>query len=114
MYTLGDADSSSSHHGGYRTTNKAFIYSLRNKEGLRPFKSKVKNPSQAIYMNPSYCPTFGGGYDIYIADKANGNVNLYAQTASSYNSPSGVKDHGTILAGGFHFTPGEVEVFYRF
>ena len=114
LYTVGDTDASSSHHGGYRTTDKAFIYSLSNKEGLRPFKSKVKNPSQAIYMNPSYGPTFGGGHDIYIADKANGNINSYAQIGFSYNRPSGVKDQKTILAGSFRFTPGEVEVFYLF
>ena len=114
MYTVGDTDSSSSYNGGHRTTNKAFIYFLRNKEGLRPFKSVVKNPSQAIYMNPSYGQACGGGHDIYIADKANGNVNSYAQIAFSYNSPSGVKDHRTILPGSFHFTSGEVEVFYRF
>ena len=70
----------------------------------------VKNPSQAIYMNPSYGPAFGGGQVIYIDDKANGNVNSYTQIAFSYNSPSGVKEHRTILP----FSPGEVEVFYRF
>ena len=72
----------------------------------------VKNPSQAIYMNPSYGPTFGGGHDIYIADNANDNGNSYAKFASSYNLPSGVNDQTTILAGSFRFTPDEVEVFY--
>ena len=74
----------------------------------------MKIPSQAIYMNPSYGPTFGGGHDIYIADKANSNINSYAQIGLSYNRPSGVKDPRTILAGSFRFTPLEVEVFYLF
>lgn len=72
----------------------------------------VKTPSQAIYMNPLYGPTFGGRHSIYIVDKANGNSNSYAQLGHSYNYPSGVTDHRTILAGSFRFTPNEVEVFY--
>ena len=112
MHILGDADSTSTGHGGFRSTDKAFIYSLCNKEGLRPFKSIAKTPSQAIFLNSEYGPTFGGGHDIYIADKANGNGNSYAQLGSSYNIPSGVKDRKTILAGSFRFTPDEVEVFY--
>jgi len=72
----------------------------------------VKTLSQAIYMNPLYGPTFGGGHDIYIADKGNANANSYAQLGHSYNYPSGVNDHSTILAGSFRFTPDEVEVFY--
>ena len=112
MRILGNADSTSTGHGGYRSTDKAFIYSLRNKEGLRPFKSIVKVPSQAIYMNSGYGPTFGGGHNIYIADMANGNANSYAQLTYWYNLPSGVNDSRTILAGSFRFTPDEVEVFY--
>lgn len=112
MHILGDADPTTTRHGGYRRGDKAFIYSLRNNEGLRPFKSMVKSPSVAIYMNSGHGPTFGGGHDIYIADKANGNGNSYAQSSFSYNHPSGVKDTKTILAGSFRFTPDEVEVFY--
>ena len=112
MHILGNADSTSNYYGGYRSTDKAFIYSLRNKEGLRSFKSMVKIPSQAIYMHSRFGPTFGGGHNIYIADKANGNANSYAKLSSWYNPPSGVKDSRTILAGRFRFTPDEVEVFY--
>ena len=95
-------------------TRRLFILYEIKTDYLRPFKSVVKNPSQAIYMNLSYGPVFGGGHDIYIDDMANGNFNLYTQIAFSYNNPSGVKEHRTILPGSFHFTPGEVEVFYRF
>ena len=74
----------------------------------------MKTPSQAIYMNPSWGPTFGGGHDIYIADKANSNINSYALFGFSYDRPNGVKDHKTILAGSYRFTPDEVEVFYLY
>lgn len=114
LHFLGDADSTSTGYGGSRRTEKAFIYSLHNKEGLPPFKSMVKIPSVAIYMSSRYGPTFGGKprHDVYIADKANGNNNSYAKLSSSYNPPSGVKNRRRILAGSFRFTPDEVEVFY--
>lgn len=72
----------------------------------------VKTPSHAIYMKTSYGPTFGGGHDIYIADRANSNINSFTNFGHSYNLPSGAKNKLTILAGTYHFTPDEVEVFY--
>ena len=98
--------------GGYSYTSNAFIFSLRNKEGLGPFKSMVTNPSRAIRQGSSYGPTFGGGYDIHIDTKANVNTNSYTYLGHSYSVPSGVQDRRTILAGTFSFTPDEVEVFY--
>ena len=97
---------------GYRRTDKAFIYSLENKEGLAPFKSMVKHDSQAIYMEINRGPTFGGGFDIHIANKAGHNVNSYTKFGHSFSAPSEVKEKDTVLAGSLRFTPDEVEVFY--
>ena len=97
---------------GYRKTDKAFIFSLENKEGMAPFKSMVKQDSQAIYMEISYGPTFGGGFDIYIANNAGHNARSYTNFGHSFLAPSEVKEKDTVLAGTSHFTPDEVEVFY--
>ncbi|XP_078383820.1 uncharacterized protein LOC144666279 [Oculina patagonica] len=97
---------------GYGYSSKAFIFSLRNKEGLGPFKSMVTTPRYAIYRNSGYGPTFGGGHDIYIADNANSNTKSYTAFGSYYSVPSGVQSSSTILAGTKYFTPDEVEVFY--
>jgi len=96
---------------GYGSTSNAFIFSLRNKEGLGPFKSMVTRPSKAIYKYSSYGPYFGG-YDIYIANNANSNTNSHTYFGVSYSVPSGVQNKYTILAGTHNFTPDEVEVFY--
>ena len=97
--------------GGYSSTSNAFIFSLRNKEGLGPFKSMVRSPSYAIKKRSSYGPTFGE-HDIYIATNANSNTNSNTNFGNSYSVPSGVQDQYTILAGTRYFTPDEVEVFY--
>ena len=96
---------------GYRKTDKAFIFSLENK-GMAPFKSMVEQDSQAIYMEISYGPTFGGGFDIYIANNAGHNARSYTNFGHSFLAPSEVKEKVTVLAGTSHFTPDEVEVFY--
>ena len=47
--------------GKYGNTSNAFIFSLRNKEELHPFKSMVLHSQYAIYRRQWYGPTFGGG-----------------------------------------------------
>jgi len=98
----------------YGSTSNAFIFSLRDKEGLAPFKSMVKKPTYAIYRNSGQGPTFGHGNDIYIANNANSNTNSYTDFGqfNDYSVPSGVQDQFTILAGTRYFSPDEVEVFY--
>ena len=96
--------------GSYNTDDKAFIFSLVNKEGLEPFKSMVKNPSYAIYRSSSYGPRFGSS-DISISSGAKGNTNSYTSFGNHYFIPSGVKYSNSILAGTYSFSPDEVEVF---
>lgn len=100
--------------GAYGYTPKAFIFSLHNKEGLTPFKSMVKKPHEAIYRGASYGPTFGPGWDIYIANNANSNINSHTDFGDqdAYTIPSAVKDRYTVLAGTHYFSPDEVEVFH--
>ena len=68
----------------------------------------VTIPSYAIYRSSDRGPTFGGGYDIYIANNANSNTDSYTNFGHSYSAPSGVQDKKTILAGTYKFTPDEV------
>ena len=99
----------------YGATTKAFIFSLRNHEGLEPFKSKARYPGRhAILLYPGFGPTFGHGHDIYIADNANNNTDSYTNFGyhNDYPVPSGVQDRKTVFAGTYHFSPDEVEVFY--
>ncbi|XP_068695515.1 uncharacterized protein [Montipora foliosa] len=96
----------------YGSTTNAFIFSLRNFEGLSPFKVMVTNPSKAIYKNPSFGPAFGGGHDILLdLDTARTSWGSYTRLGYSYE-PTGVKVLSTVLTGVPHFSPSEVEVFF--
>ena len=90
----------------------SFIFSLRNKENLPPFKAPLKDDKtgHAIYTSPSYGPTFGN--DLEITDNATSNTNSYTKCNEYYQAPSAALNTSTILAGTHKFTPSEVEVFY--
>jgi hypothetical protein len=100
--------------GVWKQAPGSFIFSLRNKENLPPFKAPLKdqNTGNAIYTYNSYGPTFGGGHDIYISNDAASNTNSYTNFNHYYQAPSGVSDTNTILAGTRNFQPSEVEVFH--
>ena len=72
----------------------------------------VTKPKYAIYRYSGFGPTFGAGFDIYIANNANSNTNSYTNFGVSFSVPSEVQDKHTILAGTYKFTPDEVEVFF--
>jgi hypothetical protein len=92
-----------------------FIFSLRNKENLPPFKAPaledVKHTGSAIFTHNTYGPLFGERNDIYISDYA-GSSTISESSISTYQAPSGVSDPYTILAGTHYFQPSEVEVFH--
>ena len=96
--------------GRWGFTRKAFIFSISNKEELDPFVSEVRGPSGAIYRWSGIGPMFGG--DISIANNANNNSLSVARLDWFYPAPAAVQNPNTILAGTYHFSPDEVEVFY--
>ena len=95
----------------------AFLFSLKNKDNLMPFKAAVHRNSQyALLHHPACGPTFGGGNDLRIWKNANLNTHSYTNFGSTYQPPPGytpgAPNTPALLAGTHHFTPSEVEVFY--
>ena len=70
----------------------------------------VRSPDRAIHRWSGSGPWFG--LDIAIVNNANSNSNSFARLVRYYPAPAAVQDPDTILAGTFHFSPDEVEVFY--
>ena len=102
---------------GYKRSNVSFLFSLKNKDNVPPFKAPVyKNHQNAIGSNPSKGPTFGGGHDLYISNDSHTNQESYTDFGNTYQPPPGY-DYGTqqtqyLLAGSYKFTPTEIEVFF--
>ena len=101
---------------GYKSSSSNYLFSLRNKDNLSPFRSPVYVNNRAIYTNPNYGPTIGNGHDLRISSNADRNTGSYTNFGHSYRPPSGYSHDNSntqaLLAGSYHFTPTEVEVYY--
>ena len=97
-----------------RTLN-AFIFSLKNREGLPPFKCLAKNKDGAIYNSLDSGPTFGKhqytGITIFYTDNDR-MAKALARIYDPYSVPTEVNDIHTALVGirGL-FSPDNCEVF---
>ena len=102
--------------GTYRSSSSNYLFSLRNKDNLSPFRSPVYRSQYAIYTSPSYGPIFGSGHDLLINNNADKNTGSYANLGRSYRPPSGYSYSSSntraLLAGTRNFSPTEVEVYY--
>ena len=106
-----------------RFDSQAFLFSLVNKPGSAPVKLPQtgghSDNRQSVYDCSSYGPTFGYGWDIYIANYASSSRSSYTNLGHTYSPPSGYNYRDTFtqtfLAGGsdYYFTPDEVETFYE-
>ena len=103
---------------GYVRAPGSFIYSLRNNDGLAPFKSTLKDESdqRAIARASVRGPIFGAGHDLIIASDAGSNTGSHTNFGHTYNLPHGYTYQQTnthsLLGGSYFFTPSEVEVLY--
>ncbi|XP_046849608.1 uncharacterized protein LOC124443123 [Xenia sp. Carnegie-2017] len=102
---------------GYKRADQSFIFSLKNRDNLPPFKSKIERFKQyAMFTKEHTGATFGGGWDLHISDNANSNSGSLTHFGGSYKLPNGyyydTEKANNLLAGSFYFTPDEVEVFF--
>ena len=91
----------------------AFIFSLVNPND-EPIRIKCEFDCNAIYCSSEFGPTFGSGYDIFVANNANHGDASYANLGHSYHHPlyaNGTPDADNFLAGSYNFRVAEIEVF---
>ena len=79
-------------------TVKAFIFSLKNSEGLPPFKCLAKDESSTIYDSPFYGPTFGKGSH-FTTGENQAWPTAKAWIDAPYSVPIEVTDKKAVLAG---------------
>jgi hypothetical protein len=107
----------SSANGKWESDANAFIFSLTNKEN-RPLKMKIdpNRHKNAIGCHSGYGPTFGGFFDIKIANNANTTMDSFSNLGKSYPHPRYAYDTDeakSFMAGSYKFQLDEIEVFQR-
>ena len=110
---------SSAFLGEWKRSTKSFLFSLRNKDNLRPFKCPIYDHRnvKAVWCYRSFGAVFGDGNDMFIYSNANTNQHSHTNLGKTYRPPDGY-EHDTpqtkaLLAGSYQFTPTEIEVFRR-
>ena len=75
---------------GWKYCKKSFlIFSLVNPSGAGPTLLPLKGTANqnGILCSSGSGPTFGAGYDLYIADRANVNSQSFSNLGNSYQCP---------------------------
>ena len=85
--------------GNYQADPSAFIFRLKYRGTLAPYKPTQSNTSQAVYDHSNYGPTFGGGHDLVFYYSSNNNG---IHNPSSYSYPSDPKTGGSYPITGGH------------
>ncbi|XP_065837366.1 uncharacterized protein [Oscarella lobularis] len=111
----GYSDVSWTSRGAYIESTDAFLFAfVSNGLGTTPFRGRVfQNAGNAMYDNSGYGPTFGGGFDLYIASDSNSNTNSYMNWGNTYELPDGYTHGGSgqTWICGYNFQTIEIEVF---
>lgn len=101
----------------YKSDKDAFIFSLvnREKKAVR-FDIAPGREQYAIFCNPQYGPTFGGGHDFFIANNCDqadsgSNTNLGHCYRSESSPITTVERARTLLGGAPAFRVEDIEVF---
>ena len=94
-------------------TLKAFIFSLKNSEGLPPFKCFAENENKAIFKSSAYGPTFGEVQGLSIFGKYAKRSRAEIEIPYIVPKEVGIKYREVVLAGTSRtFSPDNYEVFY--
>ena len=103
---------------GWTSAPGSFLFSLRNNDDLAPFKALLRdeNDVKAIFRYSGNGPTFGGGWDLCIANNAGSNTASYTRFGRSYQLPPDntywETNTNSLLPGSFEITPSQIEVLY--
>ncbi|XP_077862422.1 kelch-like protein 2 [Saccoglossus kowalevskii] len=96
--------------GKYFASERTYLFSLVNTEGIPPVKYKINNNKLAVCHHARYGPIFGGGADLCISSNCHTNKQSYSNFPHSYgkhdNNPV-----ANILMGEYHFLVQDYEVF---
>jgi hypothetical protein len=91
------------------SSQKSFIFTLKNAHNISPRTFKLSNASYAIYCGSAYGPTFGNGHDIRLYDHFTGSTQNWTNVGTGYVNDTGI-DGKQVLTGEYYFAVKEIEV----
>jgi hypothetical protein len=102
----------SSAHGIYKpdSSEKSFLFSLKNPRNSAPRKFMLMSGKYAIYCRSLHGPCFNGHCDIAVQDNCNTATNNFTNLGGSYMNDTGI-DGNCVFTGEYNFTVKEIEVF---
>jgi hypothetical protein len=108
-FTLVSWDSSS---GTYKpdSTQRSFLFTVKNPRGTEGRKFPLTNSANAILCCSSYGPIFGSHWDLVVADKCNSSTLNYTDLGGAYQNDTEL-DGKTVFTGESNFSVKEIEVF---
>lgn len=79
------------HHSGFTPDEAAFLFTLRNPQGIPPTAYMVDKPNKATFCKPDTTSMFGlgGGHDIRICNDCNVKTGSYTSFPHSYHDCTG-------------------------
>jgi hypothetical protein len=97
---------------GYKSdsSQKSFVFTLKNARNIQPRTFKLVNGSNAINCSSNHGPIFGGGCDILVAGNCNANTNSSTNLGGGYVNDTGITGIA-VFTGEQYFTVKEIEVF---
>ncbi|XP_015751582.1 PREDICTED: protein crumbs-like [Acropora digitifera] len=99
---------------GPKNDPKAFLFSLKNPtNNPRTLPQLDNSSSNSVQDYAGNCPTFGSGWDLWIADRPNANSDSNERLGHTYIVPSGKQSDPFLTGKNNHFTANEIETFYE-
>jgi hypothetical protein len=92
------------------SSQKSFLFTLKNSGNIEPRTFKLSTGSNAIYSHSSYGPCFGSSVEIYVANNCNANNSSYTNLGNAYVNDTGITGKA-VFTGEYNFTVKEIEVF---
>lgn len=94
--------------GSYFEDPQASLFTLVNPDSVT---AQFPSKSHAIYCNPLYGPTFGGGHDLYVSNNSKTSAASFCNFPSEYTDTSGYGR--SVMDDGTHWNADDVEVYIK-
>jgi hypothetical protein len=92
------------------STQRSFLFTVKNPRGTEGRKFPLTDSANAIYCYSHYGPIFGNNHDLIVCDGCDSSTSNFITLGGSYQNDTGL-DGKTVFTGEYNFCVKEIEVF---